>query len=186
MQLPLIVIIGLIIVATILALATASLASAYSIVFKKYESQGKKLRRTKRGTKRMEQLMDTERALLKQKLDEVIVNDIAGLNKAFSEAKTETFNILSEMQVLAREQLKQDLTKFRTELEQKTQAEMSKVKAELNEYKKSKSQQIDSQAKAVLQDAANEILPGAIDLEKHDELVIKALEKAKSDNFFSN
>jgi hypothetical protein len=186
MELPLVVIVGLVIVVIILALATASIASAYSIVFGRFEQLRKKALKSAKGEVGYQGLVEEERLVLKQKLEEVLASQAGELHKILEDVKREGLKLFADVGNAARGQVQEDIRQFRLSLDAKAQQEVEKVKRELEKYRIDKQKQIDERAKSVLQDVANKVLPGAIDLDKHEQLIVQALQKAKEDKFFSS
>ena len=65
-------------------------------------------------------------------------------------------------------------------------SDLSKVKDELEAYKKNQLKAIDAQINAIIAKVAREVVGKTIDISTHQQLVMQALEKAKAENFFTN
>ena len=59
----------------------------------------------------------------------------------------------------------------------------AKVEAELSAYKQKVKTDLDQRVFSVLSDVAKETIGQSIDINKHEELVMKALQKAKNERF---
>lgn len=191
MDITIAIIIGLIFVIIVLALATASIASAYKILFDKFEDQGKKSASEKdslkRDTKKLEvtqELLEEERAILKQSLDEVVGREAGEFQKTLEEIKVEALRLFGTIGESAKGEIRADISEFRKVLSSKVDQEMKAVKLELEQYKSSKKAELDQKTKDILKEVALQVLPEAIDIDKHEDIVIRALEKAKADKFF--
>ncbi len=62
---------------------------------------------------------------------------------------------------------------------------LSKAEKEVEEYKKNKLIKVDQQIREIVIAAAREVIGRAISLSEHEDLVNKALEKAKKDQIFT-
>ncbi len=62
---------------------------------------------------------------------------------------------------------------------------LSKAEKEVEEYKKNKLGKVDTQIREIVISAAREVIGRAISLSEHEDLVNKALEKAKKDQIFT-
>lgn len=62
---------------------------------------------------------------------------------------------------------------------------LSKAEKEVEEYKKNKLIKVDSQIREIVIAAAREVIGRAISLSEHEDLVTKALEKAKKEQIFT-
>ncbi len=62
---------------------------------------------------------------------------------------------------------------------------LSKAEKEVEEYKKNKIGNVDEQIREIVISAAREVIGRAISLSEHEDLVNKALEKAKKDQIFT-
>jgi F0F1-type ATP synthase membrane subunit b/b' len=107
--------------------------------------------------------------------------------KSFLEIEKESRQIL---QVLLKE-TKEKIKKLEEEIgiiSQETRKSFIEKRNEieilLENYKKEKIKEIDERIFQLLVDITKKVLGKAIDLSTHEELVIKALEKAKKENFF--
>jgi F0F1-type ATP synthase membrane subunit b/b' len=61
---------------------------------------------------------------------------------------------------------------------------LTKAEKEVEEYKKNKISKVDEQIREIVISAAREVIGRAISLSEHEDLVNKALEKAKKDQIF--
>ena len=62
---------------------------------------------------------------------------------------------------------------------------LSKVEKESEEYRKNKLTKIDEEIRQIVLSAAREVIGRAISLSEHEDLVNKALEKAKKEHIFT-
>ena len=62
---------------------------------------------------------------------------------------------------------------------------LSKVEKESEEYRKNKLGKIDEEIRQIVLSAAREVIGRAISLSEHEDLVNKALEKAKKEHIFT-
>lgn len=60
--------------------------------------------------------------------------------------------------------------------------QIDKTKKEIEDYKAAKLSEVDEKARKIIKDATREILGEAIPLDKHEEMVMKAIENAKRQN----
>ncbi len=61
---------------------------------------------------------------------------------------------------------------------------LARVEHEIDEYRKNKLEKIDSEIRQIVFSAAREVIGRAISLSEHEDLVSKALERAKKDRVF--
>lgn len=185
MEITIAVVIGLIFVCIVLSLATASIASAYKLIFDKLETARKRLHKDGRELNMSEQVISEERALLQHKLTQVVEAEAREFQKTLAEVRTQGLQILTTMGSNAKDEVRIDLVEFRKLLASKIDEELGKTKLELDQYKTAKKVELDQKAKEVLKEVAMQILPEAIDVDKHEDLIIKALQKAKDEHFFN-
>lgn len=62
---------------------------------------------------------------------------------------------------------------------------LTKIEKEAEEYRQNKLKKVDEQIREIVQSAAKEVIGRAISLSEHEDLVTKALEKAKKDRIFT-
>jgi exonuclease VII large subunit len=124
---------------------------------------------------------------LKEKTNEIYTILEKETKKSFLEIEKESRQIL---QVLLKE-TKEKIKKLEEEIgiiSQETRKSFIEKRNEieilLENYKKEKIKEIDERIFQLLVDITKKVLGKAIDLSTHEELVIKALEKAKKENFF--
>lgn len=71
------------------------------------------------------------------------------------------------------------------EVEKKIGAEYNKIKIELEQYKKEQMKNIEENVYEILHDLSKTVLGKALNMEEHQELVIKSLEEAKRSKTFT-
>ena len=185
MEVVIAILIALVFVIIVLALATAAIASAYNLVFEKYNALRYKRNKEEKKFLGADRLIAEERQVLKQKFDELVANESTNFHQILEEFKVEALKVLNETGQGAKNEIRGDLANFRKELGSHMTDELAKTRAEMENYKKEKKKELDSKAKMVLKEVAMQVLPDAIDVDKHDDLIIKSLEEAKSRNFFN-
>jgi hypothetical protein len=151
-------------------------------------------------------LSEDSRVYLKNKLDEVSAAQRKKLNKISTDLLTNYTDELSEEKEKGIEALKQlsqgfrqaavsELEEFKDILhketvaaeksvEQKISADYEILRKELTEYREDKLKKIDDNINKLLNQVAEEVIEGSVDLEKHQRLVMAALERAKKENLF--
>ncbi len=184
MEVVIAILIALVFVIIVLALATAAIASAYNLVFEKYSTLRYKRNKEEKKFLGADRLIDEERQVLKQKFDELVNSESASFHQLLEEFKVEALKVLNDTGQGAKNEIRGDLANFRKELATHMTEELTKTRAEMDAYKKEKKKELDSKVKMVLKEVAMQVLPDAIDVDKHDDLIIKSLEEAKTRNFF--
>ena len=118
---------------------------------------------------------------------------MASFEAALNEAKTQaaqTFGSISnevgkEVQAqieLLRSALSTQITASQEEAKKAVADAYKKVELEVDAYKKVREKQVDERIFEVLEETTSKVLGKAISISDHEELVIKALEEAKSQN----
>lgn len=80
--------------------------------------------------------------------------------------------------------LEKEMSQSSREIVSKIDEKSASVDAELEKYREKKMQEIDLKVKNIVSQAAKEIIGRSISADVHDELVIKAIEKAKEGHVF--
>lgn len=62
---------------------------------------------------------------------------------------------------------------------------LSKIEKDADDYRQNKLKKVDEQIREIVQSAAREVIGRAISLSEHEDLVVKALERAKRDRVFT-
>ena len=184
MNISLVVIVGLIIVTTILALATAAIAASYSQLYSEFERVRKKFVSGKKDIKAEEEIMAEEKLLLKQKLEQVVVTQTRDFQNVLNDLEKQSLKLISDVNEAAKLDVKSSLEEFRKLLVARANQDAERTKADLDKYLKEKELEIDKKAVSILQEVARKVLPEAINMEAKKDLIIRALEKAKQDKMF--
>lgn len=138
------------------------------------------------GRKLLEQaeLNDQLKTLLEKKLADIL-GPIEGMLKTKTEADLSEFSKKLEKIFAATAESSQDQQKAMVRETQYLVAnKFAKVQKELEEYRNSQLKKIDAQIYLIIFDASREVLGRSISRGEHEELVRKALERAKKDRFF--
>jgi F0F1-type ATP synthase membrane subunit b/b' len=80
--------------------------------------------------------------------------------------------------------LEKEISKTLEQANLETMKKIKEMEGEIEEIKKEKIKEVEKNVYQILNDVAKKILGKAIDLSTHEELVFKALEKAKKEKFF--
>ena len=102
------------------------------------------------------------------------------LKNFHSTQKEEYSKLLSSAKALINE----DLTNLRKELTRLSDEERSKVQEEISYYKNSLKNELDDKIFSIVSDVARQTIGESIDVSKHEELVLRSLNKAKNERFF--
>lgn len=125
-------------------------------------------------------------------IEEAKIKALSIISEAYG---SEIQKIASEIAIQFKNEALLEISRFKSELEEKvviTESAAEKVlaeqydevKAEIERYKASKIAQIDSTAREILIQVTKSVLGKSLDLRAHEELVIKSLEDAKRQNLF--
>lgn len=176
-----IIIVSLIAVIIVLALALAAIGASYNIVFRNYALAKKRLseRRHKKFAK--EKLLDEEREALREDLQGFSKEEAVQYQKLLEEIKKQNVEIFTNTLASTKSLAESEIVQFRKNLESRLDAELTRVNREIEEYKTSQLTKIDRQVKQIITDVARKVFPEAIDIDKHEDLVMKALERAKNE-----
>lgn len=138
------------------------------------------------GGKLLEQaeLNDRLKTLLEKKLADIL-GPIEGMLKTKTEADLFEFSKKLEKIIIAASASSQDQQKGMVRETQYLVAnKFAKVQKELEEYRNSQLKKIDAQIYLIIFEASREVLGRSISRGEHEDLVRKALERAKKDRFF--
>lgn len=138
------------------------------------------------GRKLLEQaeLNDQLKTLLEKKLADIL-GPIEGMLKTKTEADLSEFSKKLEKIFAATAESSQDQQKAMVrEIQYLVANKFAKVQKELEEYRNSQLKKIDAQIYLIIFEASREVLGRSISRGEHEELVRKALERAKKDRFF--
>lgn len=162
--------------AFVLFLALSTLSSILLFKVRKKSAETHHLAQTKQN----EQL----RVLMAQKLADIF-GPIEGMLKIQAEEKLSEFSKKLEKIIVATAESSQDQQKAMvTETQFLVANKFAKVQKELEEYRNSQLAKIDAQIYLIIFEASREVLGRSISRGEHEELVRKALERAKKDRFF--
>lgn len=184
MDITLIIFLGLLFVLIILALATASIVSAYNLMFSRYE---KLLAGAKKDGKKIEIKpidFEDERAEIRQNIEQMVGRESGEFQKMFLDIKKESQKLMMEILELSRADSKKELQEFRAMLLAKIEKELENAKVEVDTYKTERMKMIDSNINKILQSVAQEVLPEAVDMSTQEKLILQTLQRAKAENFF--
>ena len=112
-------------------------------------------------------------------IKDITQNYKAELQSLSNLQKQEYSNLFSSSKAVLEEEivnLSQEITKISTQ-------EKAKIEAELSTYKQKIKNDLDQRVFSVLSDVARETIGESIDINKHEDLVMKALERAKNERF---
>ena len=85
---------------------------------------------------------------------------------------------------LAKSSINQDLANLRQELAKISDEERGEVHEEISLYKNSLRRELDHDIFSIVSDVARQTIGESIDVSKHEELVLRSLDKAKNERFF--
>lgn len=174
----------LVFIIVVLALAVASIVASYNDLYKKFEKDVNSVAKTGRDLKGSQKILDEEKLILKQRLDMVVGRESGEFQKVLEDVKKDAQKIFLEIASSSKTQIMADLENFRKQLEARQVQDTNIVRLELAKYKTEKEKELDRKAKSILQEVAMEVLGISIDPDKHEELILKALNKAKQEKFF--
>ncbi len=84
----------------------------------------------------------------------------------------------------AKTSIDQELVGLREQLSNIAEEERSKVEGEIKSYKDRLMNELDQRVFSIISDVARDTIGESIDVSKHEELVLRALNKAKNERFF--
>ena len=145
-----------------------------------------KVRKKSAETHHLEQaeLNEKLKTLLEKKLADIL-GPIESMLKTKTETDLSEFSKKLEKILVATAESSQDQQKAMvTETQFLVANKFAKVQKELEEYRNSQLAKIDAQIYLIIFEASREVLGRSISRGEHEELVRKALERAKKDRFF--
>ncbi len=184
MEPTILIIVGLFFVLIVLSLAIASIASAYGLLFNKFEAYRKEVKKSGKGLAGGEKIIEEERQVLRNKMEQIVGQQSGEFQKVLSDVKAESLRLMTQIGAASKDEVRNDLADFRKLLSAKIDKELADTKAELDLYKAQKKKQIDIKANMVISEVVKKVIPDVIDLSKHEELITRALQKAKDEHFF--
>lgn len=162
--------------AFVLFLALSILSSILLFKVRKNPAETQYLAQTK--------LNEQLKVLMEQKLADIF-GPIESMLKIRTEEKLSEFSKKLEKIFAATAESSQDQQKAMvTETQYLVANKFAKVQKELEEYRSSQLAKIDAQIYLIIFEASREVLGRSISRGEHEELVRKALERAKKDRFF--
>jgi flagellar biosynthesis/type III secretory pathway protein FliH len=130
---------------------------------------------------------------LSKKIEELAISTISGITgDSAKRLEDEVQKFIRELTDLSDEKSR-EIAAYVQKAEQEQVKEsqffvanmLSKAEKEVEEYKKNKISKVDEQIREIVISAAREVIGRAISLSEHEDLVNKALEKAKKDQIFT-
>ncbi len=104
--------------------------------------------------------------------------------KSMEVASQQLFKDSQESTGQFRSLLQEEITRFHTAIDQRLSGWLSGAQQEIDTYKKARLHQVDDAIFRILYIVSEQVLGKAIDIEKHQVLVMHALEGAKREGFF--
>lgn len=134
----------------------------------------------KKADKLVRDTISNHSEVFKNTLNEVSNSYKSNLQNLENVQRTEYEKIMQDVRDSATSQIQ----KMREDMLQVTQEERTKVQEEMNIYKEKLERETKDNIFLVVSEVARETIGESIDVSKHEELVLKALEKAKKEKMF--
>lgn len=104
--------------------------------------------------------------------------------KALLEASKESLADLEEASFGFKEDIAQEIHKFRDYLGSMASEARNDVKKELAQYKLQRKEQLDEEIYAIVRDASEEILGHSLSMQEHEDFIMQVLQEAKNKGVF--
>lgn len=125
--------------------------------------------------------------ILNKKLDAAMLNVVEEIKKSFLEIEKTNREVSQSILTMSQQKI-EELEKQIKEISRDLKINLAKKQSEidnfLENYKKERLKEIDEKIFQIISEVAIKTLGKAIDFSSHEELVIRALEKAKKEKFF--
>ena len=159
----------------ILGVVLAFVVSSYQKLVEKHAA-------LKARSKHLKEVSGEEKAAFAEELGKISGEEAGEYQEILENVKNQARATLEEISKSTREASVAEVKGMSSFFKTKVDEEYTKIQSELEKYKKDRLKEIDENKNQIIKDMSTKVLGEAIDTDKHQELIMKALEEAKKEN----